>query len=161
MLASLRKLLVLCEQAWQLRSKRGPAYAIPSKQVAGSACNIDLRFAAGQLTWLSVHLEAATAVAAAAAAEAKPLLPKQGGGQPTEAPAAGTPVLPGDLGLAQLFADLAQQHTAVSLPAEPPTAAMAIDSGGAAQTPGVWVHGGAPLQAVISAVLTHLAEHVP
>ena len=116
-------------------------------QGPGPACSIDLRFAAGQLTWLSVDLEAATAVAAAAAAEAKRLLPKQEGSHPPEVPAAGTPALPGDLGLAQLFADLAQQHAAVSLPA--------------AQTPGVWVHGGGTLQAVISAVLSHLAEHVP
>ena len=120
-----------------------------------------MRFVAGQLTWLSVGLEAATAAVSAVAAESTALLPKQEGDPPTNTPASSAPALPGDLRLAQLLVDLAKQHAVVSLPAAPRAAATAGTSAGAAQAPGVWVRGGAALQAVMSAVLSHLAQHLP
>lgn len=133
-------------------------------QSAASACLLDLRFAAGQLTWVSAR--------SAAAAAAVPQLPKQEGAPPAAAPAAGQNSEPNaaaaaatavDLGLPQLFADLAQRHAAVSLPAEAAAAAAAEGAAGGpvAAPTGVWVHGSATLQAVFAAVLAHLAQRLP
>jgi hypothetical protein len=110
-----------------------------------------------------VRFEAAATAGAPAAAEVKSVVPKQEGVLPTATPAAATLALPADSGLAQLYTDLAQEHTTVSLPAEVhvPTLASTEADDAAAQRTGIWVHGVITLQAVIAAVLAHLSKHMP
>lgn len=127
-------------------------------QSPAPAWHLDLRFAAGQLAWVSVRSDspAAAAIADGAAADGA-LPPPASAAEPKQeaAPAAARGAGQSDLGLPQLFRDLAQQHAAVSLPAE------AAAGGPVAQPNGVWVHRGAALQAVVAAVLAHLAQRMP
>lgn len=129
-------------------------------QDSGAACHLDMRFAAGQLAWLSAR-PAADAAADATAPAPQPA--QQDDIPPAAGAAAAAPAAAacggGGLGLAQLFAGLAAEHAAVSLPAaavEPQAAAAA--AGGQRSLPGVWVHGGAALQEVVTAVLRHLGQ---
>lgn len=141
-----------------------------------SALRLDLRFAAGQLTWVSAGPAGAAADFAAASHAAVPQPPKQEGAPQPQQPeaSAATPVAPaagaeapapaaaaaaaGDPDLPQLFAQLAAQHAAVSLPA----AAAAAEGGVPATSapPGVWVNGGGALQTVIAAVMAHLSQRL-
>ncbi len=128
-----------------------------------------MRFAAGQLAWLSAR-PAADAAADAAAPAPQPAqqdgIPPAAGAAAAAAAAAAPAAATGgsgDLGLAQLFAGLAAENAAVSLPAAAaaavePQAAAAAAADGQRSPPGVWVHGGAALQEVVTAVLRHLGQ---